>query len=434
MKNIIYSLVLTLLYLNLQAQTVQKTISMGQGYAQNVWYNLETDVETKGTAFGWDLAISMRGFDGSIFTNPFDTVYKAITTVANFATVSHIDTLPKTASRILFNSDTTWNRGALNNNAVSGVFDYGWGNYGQVTNNVVGDSIYIIKLSTGVWKKMFIEKLSYDTAYFIKYANLDGTSEQRVEISKKANVGKNFLYLNLTTNAVLDLEPKTTAWHLLFSRYHSTAIDPASGQAAPFVVSGVSSNTILANVRGVNVYGGSFVAKVTRKDTASDAYTANQFGTSMGAIGGDWKYYDYQNFKYIMSDSSTYFVKTPTGKVYKLIFKGFGGATNGNFIFSKEYMLGTSVQDPKDGIAALAVSPNPAIDGQIQVVFDLGKNVQQANFQLFNLAGQSVFTQKLSNTEGLQSMTLPSLGLSSGIYIARVNYDGKAMIQKVVVR
>lgn len=433
MKNVTYSLVLTLLCLNLHAQTVQKTISMGPGYAQNVWYNLETDVETKGTATGWDLALSMRGFDGSIFINPFDTLYRAVNSLTNFSIVSNTDTLPKSAGRLLFNSDTTWNMGAFNA-TLTGVFDYGWGNYSQASNNVVGDSTYLIKLSSGVWKKFVVEKLSFDTSYFIKYANLDGTNEQRIEVSKKANNTKNFLYLNLTTNAILDLEPKTTAWHLNFSRYQSTAIDPASGKALPFIVSGVLSNTILSNVRGVNVYGGSFVAKVTRRDTASDAYSQAKFATSTAVIGSDWKTFDYVTNRFAVSDSTTYFVKTPTGKVYKLIFKDFGGGANGNFVFTKEYMLGTSIKDPNDGVAALAISPNPTTDGQIQVVFDLGKNVQQANFQLFNLAGQSIYTQKLSNTEGLQTMTLPALGLNSGIYISRINFDGKTMIQKFVVR
>jgi hypothetical protein len=434
MKSITYSLVLSLLCLNfLQAQTVLKTASMGAGYTQNVWYNLETDVQTKGTATGWDLAISMRGFDGAIFTSPFDTLYRAVNSLVNYSTVSNADTLPKSTARLLYNSDTTWNTGAFNG-TITGVFDYGWGNYNQVTNSVVGDSTYIIKLSTGVWKKIVIEKLSFDTAYFIKYANLDGTNEQRLEINKKANNTKNFLYLNLTTNTVLDLEPKATDWHLLFSRYQSKAIDPTSGQAVPFIVSGVLSNTILSNVRGVNVYGGTFVAKVIRKDTASDVYSQASFATSTGAIGDQWKSFDYQTNKYVMSDSTTYFVKTPSLKIYKLIFKDFGGAANGNFVFTKEYMLGTSIQDPTDGNAAMAISPNPATDGQIQVVFDLGKNVQQANFQLFNLAGQSVYSQELAHTEGLQNMILPALGLNSGIYVARINVNGKAMIQKIVVR
>ena len=417
----------------LNAQTIQKTVSMGSGYAQMVWYNLETNVETKGAANGWDLAISMRGFDASIFTHPFDTLYRAVNTLANFSTVSNTDTLPKLASRQLFNSDTSWTLGGFNT-TLTGVFDYGWGSYSQVTNSVVGDSTYLIKLTNGTWKKIVIEKLSFDTSYFIKFANLDGTSEQRVEVNKKNYVGKNFIYLNLSTNSVLDLEPKGTDWHLAFMRYNSTAPDPSSGKPLPFVVSGVLSNTILSNVRGINVYGGSFVAKVIRRDTASDVYSQNQFATSISTIGSDWKAFDYINNRYVVSDSTTYFVKTPSNKVYKLIFTGFGGATTGDFKFSREYMLGTSLKDPNDGIAVLAVSPNPTVDGQIQIVFDLGRNVQHAEFQLFNIAGQSVFAKKLSNTEGFQTMTLPILGLTNGIYISRINFDGKTMVQKIIVQ
>ena len=199
-------------------------------------------------------------------------------------------------------------------------------------------------------------------------------------------------------------------------------------------MTGVLSNTLLTNNRGVNSYTGTLVAKVTRKDTASDIYLGVPTANVNSAIGADWKAFNYQTNAFDVSDSSTFFVKMPNGRVYKLIFKSFGGSVNGNFVFSKEYMLTTSVKDPNNGIAALAISPNPTTDGQIQVVFDLGKNVHQADFQLFNIAGQSVYNQKLSNTEGLQTMTLPALGLNAGIYIGRVNYNGKAMIQKVVVR
>ena len=435
MKIITYSLVLSLLCLNLaQAQTTTqvKTVSMGAGYAQNVWYNLQTDAETKAPFYAWDLAVSVRGFDVAIHVHPLDTLYRAVNTVANFGTISAADTLPKSAARQLFNSEKQWEAGAMN--AFSNTtFDYGWGVYSTVTNNVVGDSTYLIKTSTGVWKKLAITRLAFDTLYTIKYANLDGTSEQTVEINKKKFIGKNFAYLNLTTNVVADLEPLSTEWNLLFTRYQSIIPDQ-TGKLIPFLLTGVQSNTLLTSVRGVNSYTGTLVAKITRKDTVSDVYIGTPFSNFTNAIGADWKAFNYVTNVFDVSDSSTFFVKIPNGRVYKLIFKSFGGGTNGNFVFSKEYMLTTSVKDPNNGIAALAISPNPTTDGQIQVVFDLGKNVQQADFQLFNIAGQSVYNQKLSNTEGLQTMTLPVLGLNAGIYIGRVNYDGKAMIQKVVVR
>ncbi len=435
MKNISFTILIALIFTTIsQAQTtLRRTVSMGAGYAQNVWYNLETGTETKAAATGWDLAVSVRGFDAAIWTSPFDTLYRSVNSVANYATVSNADTLPKVASRQLFNSDNAWDLGGINTTS-GGVFDYGWGAYNQVSNSVVGDSAYIIKLSNGTWKKFYIEKLAFDTSYFIKYANLDGTGAQSVEINKKNYLNKNFVYLNLATNAVLDLEPKNTDWHLTFQRYMSTAIDPTSGKAVPFLVSGVLSNTVLNITRGVASYSGSFVAKVSRRDTASDTYTASQFVNTMGSIGSDWKYFDYTNNKYAMVDTLTYFVKTPNGKVFKLIFKDFGGGTNGNFVFSSEYILGTSVKDPKDGIAAMAISPNPATDGQIQVVYDLGNNVQHADFQLFDLSGKSIYKKQLQNTEGLQTMALPYLGLAKGIYISRINMDGRAMIQKVVIQ
>ena len=434
MKNITITLVLLLFCISFgHAQTQRKTVSMGAGYAQNVWYNLETGVETKASATNWDLSISVRGFEAAIFTNPFDTLYRAVNSIANFATVSFADTLPKVASRQLFNSDTTWSVGSIN--ATSKVlFDYGWGSYNQVTNNVVGDSTYIIKLANGTWKKLYIEKLAFDTSYFIKYANLDGTNAQAVEVNKKNYSGKNFVYLNLTTNTILDIEPKSSDWHLTFQRYHSTAINPATGKAEPFVVSGVLSNTLFSIIRGIPGYSGSYVTKINRADTASNNFSTRQFTTSIGTIGSDWKYYDYQNFRYVMSDTTSYFVKIPNGKVYKLIFKDFGGAANGNFVFTSQYIVGTSIKDPNDGVVALAIHPNPAIDGQIQVVFDLGKNIQQADFQLFDIHGSHVFTKKLFRTEGMQTMTLPYLGLNSGIYIARINVNGHAIIQKVIVQ
>ena len=251
MKNITITIVILLFCISFgYAQTQRKTVSMGAGYAQNVWYNLETGVETKASATNWNLSISVRGFEAAIFTNPFDTLYRAVNAIANFATVSFADTLPKVASRQLFNSDTTWSVGSIN--ATSKVlFDYGRGSYNQVTNNVVGDSTYIIKLANGAWKRLYIEKLAFDTSYFIKYANLDGTNAQAVEVNKKNYSGKNFVYLNLTTNTILDIEPKSSDWHLTFQRYHSTAINPATGKAEPFVVSGVLSNTLFSITRGI---------------------------------------------------------------------------------------------------------------------------------------------------------------------------------------
>jgi Secretion system C-terminal sorting domain len=181
---------------------------------------------------------------------------------------------------------------------------------------------------------------------------------------------------------------------------------------------------------------GTSVAKVVRRDTASDVFTGQVFRAKINTIGSDWKTFAQATNQWKLADSTTYFVKTSiTGKIYKMIFTGFGGAGTGNAIFTRE-LVGqvTSVKVAGDKIAALAISPNPATDGYFNIVYDFGKTPQQANFQLFNLAGQAVYTQKLQNTEGVQVLQMPTLNLTNGVYLARLTFDGQSLVRKIVIQ
>jgi Secretion system C-terminal sorting domain len=84
--------------------------------------------------------------------------------------------------------------------------------------------------------------------------------------------------------------------------------------------------------------------------------------------------------------------------------------------------------------ATLAISPNPATDGNFNIVYDFGKTPQQADFQLINLAGQAVYRQKLQNSEGVQVLQMPTLNLTNGLYLARLTFDGQTIVRKVVIQ
>ena len=58
-----------------------------------------------------------------------------------------VDTSQMAGWPALYNSDTTWLNGAFDRNAT-GHPDYGWGVYNSQTHDVIGDSIFIIKLKT----------------------------------------------------------------------------------------------------------------------------------------------------------------------------------------------------------------------------------------------------------------------------------------------
>ena len=408
----------TLLILNnLSAQTLD-TISIGASYTQQVWYKLETDVETKKSNLDWDLAFSTRvQRDAAINTNPFATLYKAIAPASAWLT-SKVDTLTLVPQNGI---DTSWSVGTFN---ISGnnVFDYGWGGYNFATHHVNGDSIYVLKTVAGAWKKIIIDRLSYDTTFTFRYADLNGANEVSASLNKNAYTGKNFGYYSIATNSKLDREPLIKDWDFVAGRYYGQTPDPSTGALVSYPLTGILHND------GVKV------AKVVKRDTANDSFKELNYISRINVIGSDWKTFDLATNQWKVADSTAYFIRTPIGKIYKIIFTKFGGSSTGNIIFTREVVKTTSVQDVKNGNAALAVYPNPASDGNITLVYDLGKNAQSVDIQLFNMTGQSVYAQKLAYTEGLQQFTLPTLNLNAGIYFAQIRWNGRTLTEKVIIR
>jgi Secretion system C-terminal sorting domain len=426
MKKVFTSaLLIAVFFATLTAQTVLDTLTMGPNYSIQTWYKFETDKETKAPINNWDLAFTTKGADAGIFVNHAASLYKASASASAWATMT-VDTTALLASGITqVNTDTSWSVGALNR-TQDNVFDFGWGNYSVVTHNVTGDSVYVIKSATdGKWRKFIIERLALDTSYFVKIADLNGANPVNLEVKKKAFAGKNFGYYSFATGAQLDREPLSKDWDVTVWRHWGLAADPANptGPLQSYLLTGFLQN-----------YNTS-VAKVIRRDTASDVFTGQVFKPIINVIGADWKTFNQATNAWKLADSTAYFVKTSNGKIFKMIFTGFGGAGTGNCIFTRE-LVGqvTSVKVAGDKIAALAISPNPATDGYFNIVYDFGKTPQQANFQLFNLAGQAVYTQKLQNTEGVQVLQMPTLNLTNGVYLARLTFDGQSLVRKVVIQ
>jgi hypothetical protein len=409
-------------FTTISAQITLDTISMGAGYSNQVWYKFETDKETKAPINTWDLGFMVKRLEASVWVNQAATIFKAAAPASAWATMT-VDTTALLASGVTqVNSDTSWSVGALNR-TQDGVFDYGWGNYNIASHNVTGDSVYVIKAATdGKWRKFIIERLALDTSYFVKIANLDGTNQTTFEIKKADYTGKNFAYYAFATAAQLDREPLAKDWDVTVWKHWGLTPDQ-NGNLLPYQLTGFLQNM------------GTSVAKVVKRDTASKVITGLNFIPKINIVGADWKTFNGATNTYKMPDSTAYFVKTANGKVYKMIFTGFGGSANGNCIFTREYITQiTSVKVANNTFATLAISPNPATDGNFNIVYDFGKTPQQADFQLFNLNGQAVYRQKLQNSEGVQVLQMPTLNLTNGIYLARLTFDGQTIVRKVVIQ
>ncbi len=120
----------------------------------------------------------------------------------------------------LHDSDTSWWMGALNRNInTADAFNYGWGQYNFNAHSVLGDSLFLLQLPNGSLKKFAVLKNEYDTAFIVQFANLDNSQNTTTKISKKQYKTKNFVYLDLYTNSILDREPTASSWDVEFSLF-----------------------------------------------------------------------------------------------------------------------------------------------------------------------------------------------------------------------
>lgn len=424
MKQPLLTLALGFAAISLNAQTViTDTVSMGApaggvSYPNQVWYSLPDGDVSSAPRTEWDLAFDVKTFVSGVRINSPKGMELWKYPNGDLATAwETIDTTGLSGWEAHHNSDTSWELGAIGRYAdPENDFNLDWGTYNMTTHTVTGDSLYIIKLASGDYKKFAIESLA-GSVFTFKYANLDGSDAHTQTITKSNFADKNFAYVNLTSNSILDREPTAASWDLTFTQY-TTFI------GIPYGVTGVLQN------RGVTT------AKVT--DLADvESYTnweAHAFSSEINTIGYDWK--SFTGGSYSVADSQLYFVKRKNGDVWKLIFKGFGGSANGNFIFSREKIFTaapTSVADIAAQPKLLQLFPNPATT-QATVVCDFGTQGTPAVLELTDLTGRSVKRVALGAPVGLQQYNLPLSGVAAGTYLLSVQTAQGRLVQKLIIQ
>jgi len=170
-------------------------------------------------------------------------------------------------------------------------------------------------------RKIIFEKLENDTYYF-RYSNMDNTG--LVETSVKKDDEYNDVQFSLKTGNVIQLQPPTYNWDLLFTQY-TTLLYTDEGDAYPYLVTGT-----LINMNGTSV---AFDSTMVFSHISMDDAQNLDFSTRQDAIGYDWKelfgdinggdyyYKPYENYNYIIHSRS--------GVYYKLRFVGFYNADTG---------------------------------------------------------------------------------------------------------
>jgi hypothetical protein len=297
--------------------TAPRTDSLvsGAGYANDIYYSLANGVVKITPRNNWDLAFSTPFRTASIFINSGngDSLFLWNGgTIADFNTASGLIYSGNKSTNL---DDTSW----FNNSAfeqgmnLSNPYDAGWGLYNINTHDVDGDSVYILKLSDGSYKKIAIlNKLGSDHSYTFVIANLEsGAPIDTVKIETSAYTARNFVYYAVSNKQIIyDREPENTTWDFVFTRYDCRiAFYP--------IVSGILTN------EGVSS------AKLSGADTTK-AFNQVSYTKKLTGIGFDWKYFNNNTYTYDIVNPY-YFVKTLNNHYYKIKFESFdytAGRTN----------------------------------------------------------------------------------------------------------
>lgn len=394
---------------------VSDTVSTGIGYVNGVYYSLENDEIHTVEAGNWDIAFTVAGRGQTIRTNGGHGVELYNYPNGDTSHWFSVDTAGISGWKKYYNSDSLWTRGAFSQAANSmDMMDMGWGNYNMFSHEVTADSLFVVKLADGSYKKLWIDKLSFKVYYF-KYANLDGSNEVSDTVAKTDYSNKSFGYYSFKNGVEIDREPDSQSWDLLFTKY---------GQAlTPNYYMGVS---------GVLVNNGVSVNKVSGVHSQDADTLSTSFSNSMTSIGYNWKKMDYATYAYQAVDSVTYFVKTQVGDLWKIAFTGFEGGSSGNYIFTKEKIFSSLGIEQNVNVLSIETYPNPATDFLNIILHQ--SNTADVNVVVYNLSGSLVYSKSFSGAAGINNLQLSVGEFSKGLYVVNIGSQGKSVNTKFIVK
>lgn len=419
--------VFALVFSNSIAETTTVEVANGKSYSNWVWYNLEDDATTSAALNAWDLSILTKGTNATIRINSgagcrlWEVVGKTVDDFGNVIDTTGLNT-DQTKFIEWLDSDESWVVGAFNmgKNGFEDNGDFGWGEYNMSTHAISGKKLFIFKDLAGNYYQMRIEDLIGGILYF-SYADLNGNNSKTVEFNKKNYSTKSFAYYSLATTPgeKLDLEP--SAWSLLFGKYMAM-VDDGQGGKTPYNVNGILINYEWSAV------------KVAGQDPATVTTPTNDsFTSNISTIGHLWKHLN-QDFQWEIPSDLCYFVMSPDGLIWKIVFTGFEGASTGKVIFEKTPVEPNSVKDNNGNITGnFAITPNIVAPNEaMNITYSTNSNNSQPKIEIFNLNSQKQYEMNLpaSNFNALQI----NPKLSSGIYFVVFSIDGNKEVQKLIVQ
>ncbi len=400
MKKGLLLFAITLVVAHMMAQE-QKEVVTGQGYADDVYYSLDNGTVVTASRLTWDLGFTTDNFSVSILANNGAEVELYAYPKGDTADWETLDTTGM-AWTPMYNSIETFDEGAFSANASMHP-DYGWGTYNMSTHNITGDSLFVIKTLGGNYKKLaIIVRGAMANTWEFKYANLDGSDEVVELLNAGEYKAKSFVYYSIDSTAVVDREPATGDWDLLFTRYFDYNI--------PYIVTGVLTNEA------------HLLAQEVKEDDLDQStftqYADSAFTSGISIIGSDWKSFNMGTFAYDVATDVVYFLKKygeTDSTYYKIYFTGFSGSGEGKYTFMQEELMSSvSVSNP-GMIKTLELYPNPASQVLNLVVDHQG----EIAISIYDITGRNVYS-RVDHSGGFNTLSMDIGSLQPGLFFLKV--------------
>lgn len=377
------------------------SLTLGPGYANDVYFSFENGVVAEVPRANWDIAFHTTVWTATIITNGGSGVNLYVYPNADTAAWATADTAGMASWPVLYDNELSREDGAFNRNSP-GHPDYGWGKYNMISHDVVGDSIYIIKTMSGNYKKLWIlRKNSIANTYYLRYANLDGSDEQNVELAINPYRHMNFVHYNLSTGTLLEREPDTASWDILFTKY--MAIQP---NGTPYSVVGVLNN--------FKVYASEFYP--VGPDFMD--WTSQPMDSTLSPIGWEWKSFDMGTVTWTVADSTAFFVQARNKDIWKLVFTRFDGSSSGKIVFDRMAVSPSGIFDPVRATEEVRIYPNPVTD---RMNLEFGQERSgSAVVQIFDLTGRLAYTTGAEIVKGALTIELNDVRLNSGLHVMKI--------------
>ena len=270
---------------------VSQQIELGQDYRYQVFYDLGTNVVvSQNLKTDWDL-----GFESS------NQGYHIILNSSTYSALSYVEDNSFDDIIATNNLDWFWDN-------PNGVLDStAFGDYRALDGFFVIDRGYNIDGSLRGYKKIIIDSVTTEH-YLIRYANLDNSDLYTLQVDKNVNV--NFTSFSFSDNAIVNIEPNSSDWDLLFSQYTHLYSDTT---IPSYLVMGVLSNNLNIAIDTVNNF----------EDISYDMISNYMFNNDRDNIGFNWKEYDLTAGEYTVFPEINYIIQDVELKYYKLHFLDF---------------------------------------------------------------------------------------------------------------